>query len=1278
MHHQRRHPRTAGGRSARALGAWLALALAAPAATAQLPRLVDCGDLNGYATGEPGYELLEEAAGPADISLTPPALDTVHVAGNFENVFGGLPLRSDVLCVDPDRLDRAHLFTSLQLADGTVLGIDGLAPSTAYRMRLELGALAPWGDLTSFASAPYWTYSLSISRGVRVELPDGAGGWRTVASDIRCTSAHSGATFSTFVGGVVPLWVLARTDATGRLEVRLSTDGADPLFLTGFELHDHEDLPVVYQRSGGSPLVGATPGTAAFVAAFNAGDFDLAESTALAMPDDFERGVALAHLVGWLDGSRHGRLHLLDDARQALLAAGTAHPAAAWLVDELDSLERALDHLDAKGYRSAFACEEDGGKGFLNTDCGGQYKSVPGLLVTNANAQIALRELRGITARIGGDTVLDALVDWNAGAIPAGDWEPSPLVFAALKLTGTTMVDMNPLVQTSGGDADAAAFRQLRRDILEDLVDLGFAATDFPRDYELLLYREYMVQDKFPKQWTPATVAGVLSSAQIADSWWGDLVALPAADPSAPVWANRQREQLHLSRALLGYWLGERLVEGELGGGLGDDIELLGQFARMMSSRMDQTDQRAADAVDAMVTHVLEESGDVVGGYFAGGLTDVEHAAEYTTNTFFAHRSVFGHTARTADVALGVAERLLYAQDPSLAFAAPTNLGRVHMRSFNYTAAEVDPSPANAIDILLNGRSMYPAVGAGHHAPLTDAHPLVADLLAWADGWRDDADDTTGGKPAGWYGPVQWPSNDFGVGGLWWNASGSTGDDTELSGGVHTYTLDLLRMAYHRSSAADRWRYLVPVARMFRSVIAWEDAGQPASPPQGGAQWAAKTLKESPRFGILVLDHLADLRDDPDLTTLVDPAGTGHAYVDATLVARMEAWVRDEFNGQTSTVKYALGPTVPCTGGTTAKSPLTFLGAYEKVVSYYRSLFPLLTTHVIHTDRVGMDFSGGGAPILQSSVSGEEFVEGLSYQPLVRWRSRLDDGQDLAVQCNFRDFDAGTYSAFVHNFESGTVTSTLFLDEGLVPGEYLVEHGAALETCDEFPLGGSVSSFTVQKRGRGVPVDVPFEPGLNLVRLSRQGPPDALASAYDLAVDPPFVERLVGAGGLEGFRIRARVNNLGAAASPAAVLRVKVAVMEEDGALVALPGAPAELTVHTEAVPSLPASTGWTAAEWTVTVDLPVDVLAADGRRPAGGGPGRAGSKAAPAGPPGPAAGAPGTAPLPVPGSLGPITALGRGLQVRVEVVGDGLDHDLLNDAATRGWTVTEMSLSGR
>src|SRR5262249_54725788 len=143
---------------------------------------------------------------------------------------------------------------------------------------------------------------------------------------------------------------------------------------------------------------------------------------------------------------RDGRVSLLPDARAALAAAQPDHPAAERLIDDLDRFQRALDHLDARGYSQAQECPSDGAKGFLNTSCAGQITLFVGnSSIATKTVHIGMRLFAGLGPAVNGTTVLDDVADWNAGTLTADAWEPTPLLFAAVKRRAQAQTWINPL-----------------------------------------------------------------------------------------------------------------------------------------------------------------------------------------------------------------------------------------------------------------------------------------------------------------------------------------------------------------------------------------------------------------------------------------------------------------------------------------------------------------------------------------------------------------------------------------------------------------------------------------------------------------------------------------------------------------------------------------------------------------------------------------------------------------------------------------------------------------
>ena len=1172
-----------------AWAAVVALLLLSGGAAAQqtLPLRIDCGDLNGYPAPEPGWTLMTQTSWPPGITLTPPALATVHVANLGD---GSTPVPSDVWAIDPDEVPLRHRLTSLKLADPTVLTITGLPPSQPLRVRLLLGAAAPWAEVDGsfFQLGPPTTSHGILVEELKTLLPLA---WRPVARDVRCTTGCFSDSFESVLGGLVHVWVLAHTDANGRLVLRFSstaTAQADPIYLAGFEVHRHEPLPVVYHQSGSQgPLVAQQPELANFAAAFNAADYDAAEAAAATLADPFQRGVARCWLIGWLDGSRDGRFDLLPQARSDLNAAGASHFAVPWLLSQMDDLQRALAHLDARGYEWAQACPSEGGTGFLNASCAGQVTvlGLQGHSPVAVQGHAVLRRLAGLCTPASGPTIRSDVDAWNAAPIGYGGWEPGPFLFAAAKQYGVTISMIDPLLDVKPGEPESVAFLDAFKDTFEvALTGGGFEAANFPRDMELPLFRVYAEQGAHPIEWSDATIASALTDAQIDASWWGTLVAKLPDDPSTQGWIARQRDALHAYRSVVEFWLHERMQHGELGGTLDDDIEALLQFYPLYALKHDRRDEDELAAIETLVRVVLVESGNVVGGYYSGPLSDVEHSGEYTSNTFQALHACFGYSARAVETGLGVGVHLKSAFAPATAWTGSTALGRLHFKSYTFTNAGPGPLPEKAFDIPLDGRATYPALATSDRGTLSADHPLLVDLGQWAAGWRDDALATTGGKPKGFFGPVAFPSNVFGGAGKWWSL-GTSPEDTAIWGtGEASYILELLRSSYHQSTASDRWRYLVPVVRVMKAVKEWEDAGKPPG-SAGSKNWVAAQFFNGPRFFPVVVTSLGDLAGDPTLTTLDDPDVGGSApYVDGALIARMQDWAEStSLPALNLALRYALQPVLPCNGSLATAKPIGQVEfTYDKAIPYWRAAFPVLTKHVLNTDRLFLN-RNGILGHMTAGYTGSGLTEGLLFRPAVRWTSTGGSLSNLAVSCNLLSYDGTAYGAFLHNPGPPPLSLELDLAEGLQPGQYLVELGAAQIKCDSFP--GSSSAVIVDKPGAGARVPLTIDPGLHLVRVTRLGPSAVPGQPWDLTLDPPRL--LYGAGTLA---VRTRVVNAGSAVSPPGLVRLYATVLDPIGN----PFLPqtTDLLVSTSVVPALGGSGGYGLAEAdSVPLVLPINLI---------------------------------------------------------------------------------------
>ncbi|MGQ0552224.1 MAG: hypothetical protein ACT4PU_03300 [Planctomycetota bacterium] len=1202
-------------------------------AQAQLLR-VDAGDLNGYTQPAPGWQLLTATSGPPGITLVPAPLDTVHVATFFPSA-GVVAFPTDVLSIDPAESSELHRLSALVLANPSVLTIGGLVANRPYRLKLLLGAPAPWMELSERGGP--WEELDSWARGVKLEiqLPGSTSppvAWAPAARNLDCSTGLDPASLAPRTGGIVTVWILARTDGAGVLRLRLSSESGAAPVLNAFEVHAHEPLPVYYQRTAAGPLQGTGPAVAGFVSAFNAHQYQQAEDWALAQSDPWLAGVALCQLIGWLDGSADDRAALIPTARSALTAAqAQGHPGAAWLLDELQSLERAFAHLAARGYSQALLCPEQGGTGFLNPDCAGQASQHVGQARAHANAHIARRELAGIIAPVSGTTILADLVNWNAGSLSSAGFEPSPFTFTALKQSAAALASLNPLLSVNSQDADSQAFVDEFLRVFTDFTQLGFASSDFPQDLELPLFAAYAAAGAHPSTWD-ASQFSVLSDSQIAASWWGSLVALPSAQPAAPPWADGQRRALRTRRTVGRWWLRERLREGELGGGQGDDVEALLQLLPDYAAWRDAGDRLALDGLDEATRYGLEQTSDVANGYFAGPITDVEHSSEYTTNPFLVLRGVQGHTPRAARTGFAVGRHLIDGAG-SPPFAAPTNLGRWHYQSHWFTTNGPGPAPSGpALDVLLNGRSMSPALSTSLHSPLPPSHPLRADLRTWAQAWRDDALETgalAAGKPLGFFAAAQWPSNTLGTGGLWYSEKDLLGDESLLAGPGFNYPAGLLLGAYRGSTDPNRWTFLLPAVRILRALKSWEDAGSPPG-AVGSQAWAAAALFKNPGLGSFVIAHWPHLASDAQLNSLIDPLSGSTTYVDQALLARLELWATKSYLGQSQAMRYALLPVQPCLPHQ-VKSTIDLAPPLVNSTAYVRATFPLLTRYVLRTDRLFLNYREAATEILDAFRSAD-LAEGYPFTPLLGWSAAPGTSADLAVMINGRDPTGTRVSAFTYNFGALPALIELALDEGLQPGAYLIEVAPITAGCDTFPLGTLPVLSVVDKPGRGASALLLLPPGLALVKVTRTGPALAALASYDLAVDPPQVT-LLEQGPAQTLEIRVRVANLGSQSSPAAVFALSVAGLAADGSV--LPFGPGgELALHVQSV-SLPGSVQWNAPEVEIVVQLPVDV------------------------------------------ALAALLDSGSGLLLRAEVAPTAGEADRLNNKQSRGWLPGQL-LAGR
>ncbi|MCP5114082.1 MAG: hypothetical protein GY953_24895, partial [bacterium] len=203
----------------------------------------------------------------------------------------------------------------------------------------------------------------------------------------------------------------------------------------------------------------------------------------------------------------------------------------------------------------------------------------------------------------------------------------------------------------------------------------------------------------------------------------------------APGWAIAQRRLAARLEAITGWWVDERQhTNGELGGGWGDDVEIIrhwGPQALGFGSEVAARGiRRLADGLWA--------SDELLDGYNRE-VSDVEHSSEPTTDTLplAAALDPFDPRRRARLQQTAACAENWIAEQPD---------GMFRFRGSWFNCHQVDPAPDRAVDVHLNVRAMGPALWSAY---LDRDAALIAMIERWGESWRKAMRATHHGKPAG-------------------------------------------------------------------------------------------------------------------------------------------------------------------------------------------------------------------------------------------------------------------------------------------------------------------------------------------------------------------------------------------------------------------------------------------------------------------------------------------------------------------------------------------------
>lgn len=360
---------------------------------------------------------------------------------------------------------------------------------------------------------------------------------------------------------------------------------------------------------------------------------------------------------------------------------------------------------------------------------------------------------------------------------------------------------MQELAEMAIHGGEHEALRQLTRAVYWISAE-NHQPRDLDRLNELLLrcLRE-IPEDETVRQMASSACSGrnIGGSRPMARELWCDSITPVRWTPTvkenlegAPGWA---REQWYLRTRLeeiTRWWVDQRQREnGEIGGGWGDDVEILRQWGPLALGLSSETASRGL----RRMADGLWISGQLKDGYDKD-ISDVEHSSEPTTDTL-------GLLAATFPFDEAVLAKLSQTSACAYNWIAPQPDGLWRFRSSWFNCAQHDPKPERALDVHMNTRAMGPALW---YAALTRDGKLIDLLSKWGDSWRTARDDTRHGKPAGVFPPVLRSSDGhYLIGSDDWRTPQAEWDYFQWSPGVQE-SLEALFRGLHAITADAKWR----------------------------------------------------------------------------------------------------------------------------------------------------------------------------------------------------------------------------------------------------------------------------------------------------------------------------------------------------------------------------------------------------------------------------------------------------------------------------------------
>jgi len=295
-----------------------------------------------------------------------------------------------------------------------------------------------------------------------------------------------------------------------------------------------------------------------------------------------------------------------------------------------------------------------------------------------------------------------------------------------------------------------------------------------------------------------------------------------------PAWAVKQREAMGRLMAVLHWWMNNRQLDnGEMGGGYGDDVEMLRQWHVYLGGADDPTVRLGWRKIAHGVwfSRVIDQTG------YSIGASDVQHSAEPMSDS---HPALIGLDYGNP---VWVERCLLTMQLMRDYWTGINKRGHRHFKSCWFGAKELSNEKKFEVDLPCCGRATRPGLWLGWY----QRNPAVVKLFSeWMDAWAEDIMRQEDGKPAGIV-PASITFEEDRVGGnsdtWWW--------DKDLYWSYFKFPgyIDLL---YDHLLAVYDWtgdeKYLKPIEAGLDMVLEITRNPPKESPQEGSRAWAVSAM----------------------------------------------------------------------------------------------------------------------------------------------------------------------------------------------------------------------------------------------------------------------------------------------------------------------------------------------------------------------------------------------------------------------------------------------------